>query len=75
MSYSDPHLPSFPVMRNYDIDMESVSITAESLAGFDALIIATNHDAFDYDLIKRHAALIIDARGVYRTLDDKILRA
>ena len=75
VSYSDPHLPSFPVMRNYDIDMESVSITAESLPGFDAVIIATNHDAFDYDLIKRHAALIIDARGVYRTLDDKILRA
>ena len=75
VSYSDPHLPSFPVMRNYDIDMESVSITAESLAGFDAVIIATNHDAFDYDLIKQHAELIIDARGVYRTLDDKILRA
>ena len=75
VSYSDPHLPSFPVMRNYDIDMESVSITAESLAGFDAVIIATNHDAFDYDLIKQHAELIIDARGVYRTPDDKILRA
>ena len=75
VSYSDPHLPSFPVMRNYDIDMESVSITAESLAGFDAVIIATNHDTFDYDLIKQHAELIIDARGVYRTLDDKILRA
>ena len=55
--------------------MESVSITAESLAGFDAVIIATNHDAFDYDLIKQHAELIIDSRGVYRTLDDKILRA
>ena len=75
VSYSDPHLPSFPVMRNYDIDMESVSITAESLAGFDAVIIATNHDAFNYDLIKQHAELIIDARGVYLTLDDKILRA
>ena len=75
VSYSDPHLPSFPVMRNYDIDMESVSITAESLAGFDAVIIATNHEAFDYDLIKQHAELIIDARGVYRTLGDKILRA
>ena len=37
VAYSDPHLPSFPVMRNYDIDMESVSITAESLAGFDAV--------------------------------------
>ena len=75
VAYSDPHLPSFPVMRNYDINMESVSITAENLAEFDAVIIATNHDAFDYDLIKQHAELIIDARGVYRTLDDKIFRA
>lgn len=75
VAYSDPHLPSFPAMRNYDIDMKSTAITAESLADFDAVIIATNHDAFDYDLIKQHAELIIDARGVYRTLDDKIFRA
>lgn len=75
VAYSDPHLPSFPAMRNYDIEMKSTAITAESLADFDAVIIATNHDAFDYDLIKQHAELIIDARGVYRTLDDKIFRA
>ena len=75
VAYSDPHLPSFPAMRNYDIEMKSTAITAENLADFDAVIIATNHDAFDYDLIKQHAELIIDARGVYRTLDDKIFRA
>ena len=75
VSFSDPHLPSFPAMRNYEIEMKSTGITAENLEEFDAVIIATNHDAFDYELIRHHADLIIDARGVYRTLDDKIFRA
>jgi len=75
VSYSDPHLPSFPVMRNYDIEMSSTTVTADTLAGFDAVILATDHDAFDYELIKQHADIIIDARGVYRDLDGKVFRA
>ena len=75
VSYSDPHLPAFPAMRNYDLEMNSVAVTAESLATFDAVIIATDHDAFDYVLIRDHADIIIDARGVYRDLDEKVFRA
>ena len=75
VAYSDPHLPTFPAMRNYELKLSSVDVTAESLARFDAVIIATHHDAFDFDLIKDHAELIIDARGVYRDLDGKVFRA
>ena len=75
VAYSDPHLPTFPAMRNYDLKLNSVDVTAESLARFDAVIIATHHDAFDFDLIKDHSELIIDARGVYRDLDGKVFRA
>ena len=75
VSYSDPHLPAFPAMRNYDLEMNSVAVTAENLASFDAVIIATDHDAFDYDLIRDHADIIIDARGVYRDLGEKVFRA
>jgi len=75
VAYSDPHLPIFPAMRNYELKLNSVDVTAESLAGFDAVIIATHHDAFDFDLIKDHADLIIDARGVYRDLGGKVFRA
>ena len=75
VSYSDPHLPSFPVMRNYDLAMKSSPVTADILAGFDAVIIATDHDAFDYEMIRDHADIIIDARGVYRDLDSKVFRA
>ena len=75
VSYSDPHLPSFPAMRNYEFEMDSVTVTAKNLADFDAVIIATHHDAFDYRLIRDHADIIIDARGVYRDLGDKVFRA
>ena len=32
----------------------------------DAVVIVTDHSAVDYDLVRAHAPLIIDTRGVYR---------
>jgi UDP-N-acetyl-D-glucosamine dehydrogenase len=37
----------------------------EALDMHDAVLLATNHDAFDDVLIQRHAELIMDTRGVY----------
>ncbi len=65
ISYSDPHVPVFPRMREHRFDLKSVTLSAETLAGFDCAVLATNHDAFDYELIKRHAKLIVDTRGIY----------
>ena len=65
VAYSDPHVPQFPVMREHSFDLHSVELTAESIASFDVLLLATSHSAFDYALIKQHAALIVDTRGVY----------
>ena len=73
--YSDPYVLQFPAMRNYNFDMASVEISAELLASCDAVIVATDHDAFDYDLIRKHSDIIIDARGVYRGLNQKVFRA
>ncbi len=64
-AYSDPHIPVFPRMREHYFDLKSIDLTPESLAQFDGVLIATNHDALDYALIKKHAKLIIDTRGVY----------
>ena len=75
VSYSDPHVPEFPEMREHQFDLSSTELTAENLQSHDAVIIATNHKAFDYDHIKTHAALIVDSRGVYREPDAKIIRA
>jgi len=75
VSYSDPHVPVFPKMRKHYFDLSSVPLTAETIAGFDFLLLATNHDAFDYTLIKKHARLIVDTRGVYLEPSDNVVKA
>ena len=65
VAYSDPHVPVFPRMREHSFDLESVMLTAESIAAFDVVLLATDHAAFDYELIGKHARLIVDTRGVY----------
>lgn len=65
IDYSDPYLPRFPKMREYHFDLDSVPVTAETIANYDCILVATNHDAFDYALIQEYAQLIVDSRGVY----------
>jgi UDP-N-acetyl-D-glucosamine dehydrogenase len=67
VAYSDPHVPVFPKMREHHFDLESVRLTRESVASYDLLLLATNHSAFDYDLIQKHGKVIVDTRGVYPT--------
>ena len=66
VAYSDPFVPVFPKMREHYFDLESTELTPDNIRGFDCLLIATNHTAFDYDLIKTNANLIVDSRGAYR---------
>lgn len=75
VNYSDPFLPSFPDMKEHNFNMSSISLTPENIERFDALIIATDHDEFDYDLIFKESKLIIDCRGRYRGKYDKVFRA
>ncbi len=64
LSYNDPHVPKLPKKRDYDFSyMASTPLTAEFLAGQDCLLIATDHTAYDYDFIVRHAPLIVDTRN------------
>lgn len=75
VSYSDPHVPVFPKMREHKFELSSEPLTAENIARFDAVILATDHDLFDYELIKQHAVLIIDSRGKYRLAQKNIIKA
>lgn len=75
LAYCDPHVPSFPVMREHKFDLASVSLTPEVLAQQDAVLLLTDHTAFDYDMIAEHAALLIDTRGVYRRRGKTVLTA
>ena len=75
LSYSDPWVPIFPPMRRYSFDLSSVSLTPESISNYDAVLLATNHDDFDYQMIQENARLIVDSRGVYLKPRDNVVKA
>lgn len=75
ISYSDPHVPKFPKMREHKFDLSSVELTAAALQEFDAVVLATDHDKFDYDFIHENSRLIIDSRGKYRHTNKKVIKA
>ncbi len=62
--YSDPHVPVPPKMREHDLRHHtSIDLDPRVLAGFDAVVVATDHRRFDWDMIAAHAKLVIDTRN------------
>ncbi|MGN6546012.1 MAG: nucleotide sugar dehydrogenase [Aureliella sp.] len=79
LSYSDPHIPSLPSMRHYDVpDLISEELTPEYLRSLDCALIATDHSAFDYESIVKHAPLVVDTRNATKHVTEgreKIVKA
>ncbi|MCS7466773.1 nucleotide sugar dehydrogenase [Stieleria sp. ICT_E10.1] len=72
LTYSDPHVASLPEMRHYDLPaMESQDLTPEFLQSQDAVLIATDHTAFDYEAIVKHAPLVIDTRNATASISNR----
>jgi UDP-N-acetyl-D-glucosamine dehydrogenase len=69
LSYSDPHVPRLPRMRHHELPpLESATLTPEFLSAQDAVVIVTDHSAFDYESIVRHARLVLDTRNATRNV-------
>lgn len=75
IAYSDPHIPVFPKMREHQFNLSSVPLNANALKQYDCVLLATDHDLFDYQMIKENAPLIVDTRGRYKERAEKIVRA
>ncbi|MCA6222255.1 nucleotide sugar dehydrogenase [Photorhabdus antumapuensis] len=75
IEYADPHVPVFPKMREHHFNLISQPITENSLKTFDCVILATDHDKFDYELIINHAKLVVDTRGKYSPNHTNIIKA
>ncbi len=63
VKYHDPHIPSFPSMRHYDIKLDSVPLDEQELASSDCVMIVTDHTRIDWDLIGRCSSLVVDSRN------------
>lgn len=65
LSYHDPHVAVVPPTRAYMAfaGQSSVALTPETLAAYDAVLIATDHANVDYAAVRQHAKLIVDTRN------------
>lgn len=63
VSYSDPHVPFFPETRDHHFDLSSTVLTEDNIGDFDCILLATDHDRFDYELLANKASLVVDSRG------------
>ncbi|MFI4862261.1 MAG: nucleotide sugar dehydrogenase [Phycisphaerales bacterium JB063] len=66
VDYNDPHVAETHRMRKHDLKMSSVPLSESMLAGYDCVVIATNHSAYDWQMIADHAKLLVDTRGATR---------
>ena len=70
VDYHDPYFPRLHRMRKYDFGLGSVEPTAEALASYDAVLIATDHSSYDYADIVRNSRLVIDTRNATKEVKE-----
>jgi UDP-N-acetyl-D-glucosamine dehydrogenase len=78
VDYNDPHIPTTHKQREHDLKKKSVSLIPANLKKYDVVVISTDHTVYDYNLIVRHAKVIVDTRNATKNVTkgrDKILKA
>ena len=74
VEYSDPFINETHKTRKNDFKMKSVELNKDTINSYDLVLLATDHDIFDYDLIKKESKIIIDTRGRFQK-SAKVLKA
>ena len=61
VDYHDFYIPKLHKTRKYDFDLQSVSL--DTISTYDLVILATDHDKYDYEFLQTNAQIIVDTRG------------
>jgi UDP-N-acetyl-D-glucosamine dehydrogenase len=73
VAYNDPYFPTVGHGRHYDLNMANTPL--DNLAQFDAVVIVTDHSAYDYKAIVEQSQLVVDTRNATKGIDSpKIVR-
>jgi UDP-N-acetyl-D-glucosamine dehydrogenase len=73
VEWADPHIKKFISTRQLKFRKKNTEITAKKLKIFDIVILMTDHDKFNYEMIYNNSKIIIDCRGRY-PVDSKVIR-
>jgi UDP-N-acetyl-D-glucosamine dehydrogenase len=70
VDYHDPHVPVIRPSREHAhfAGRKSVALVADTLPGYDLVLVATNHKAVDAALVAQHARLVVDSRNALSAL-------
>ncbi len=71
IEYSDPFIKKYDFKKN--IKKRSFEFDNKNLNNFDLVLLATDHDKFDYKIIKKYSKFIIDCRGRFK-ISSRIVR-
>ncbi|MBL7187037.1 MAG: nucleotide sugar dehydrogenase [Phycisphaerae bacterium] len=63
VDYNDPFIAKTHKQRKHDLKMASKKLSAKMLAGYDVVLIATDHSDYDYNWIVKNARLVVDTRN------------
>ena len=74
VDFSDPFFPKIPRLRNYKFhSKKSINLVPGKVRKYDAIILVTDHDNFDYKMIAKNAKLILDTRHVFDKKNKKVV--
>ncbi len=65
VNYSDTYIEKIPRLRRFNFTKKSVKLSSAEIKKYDAAILVTDHDNFNYKLIQENSKLIIDTRNIF----------
>ena len=73
VDYYDPFISEVPPTREYSqiTGRKSIELTAEALSKFDLVLLSTNHDQVDYQLVADNVEIVVDTRNAFRDISGK----
>jgi UDP-N-acetyl-D-glucosamine dehydrogenase len=74
INYHDPYIKNFEFENTDNKSQKSIELKPKNISNYDLIVITTDHDNINYNLIYNNAKLILDTRGRYLMSDKKIIK-
>ena len=69
--YNDPYFSKLRKSREFNFKKKSITLSKNNLKKFNAVLLITDHDSYDYSFIAKNSKFIFDTRGRYKKYNFK----
>ena len=70
VDYHDPYVPDLQTEEGHT-RLHSIELSAGALAGYDAVVIVTDHSSYDWEWIAEHSQLVVDTRNATKAVKNR----